>query len=570
MTSYYSGRHGGQVCTTNPEVIELFAQAAIEQFREVPTRDMFSISPNDGGGFCRCAKCRALDVEYLDEARHEPVLTDRLLTFYNAVAERVTKAFPDKLLGAYVYSYYTRPPRRVRPHPNLALFLATNSARHQGMDWQQEQAWEAEWRSLTPRLFKYDIYYLGKATLHLPAPVTQHLVERLKAEHAVGIRGGYLYIGQSYEQLGAGHWLLARLMWDRDADAEKLEQTYYQALYGAAAGDVQAWYRLLEQRLRKVRLEGIDVDEPAVTAALGSQRAGGQGAYALAAYWPILDQAARLIDQARRCQLDAAQRERLERLADHHELLVWTVRGLVAAGRLETQAEGADQEAARLVEAVEKRQEVIGRLARYAPTLVQYLQEAEGEELERLSPRGAFYRLALAWNQGSRSEPVFAESLETISQDQAAERLRLHLEGGAAIELSPERAHGGRQALLLRVPENGRASLTLSVPAAAGASYRLLFAHCDQPGEPRDEELCIRTRVIFRNGKGETVTESKGYSWNEAPVSGKPDQWTVTPHLFTAPAKTKKLSITFFYHYPGQFWLDELKLEAIGLEAVTN
>jgi hypothetical protein len=66
-TEYYMEHHGGQVCTTNAQVIEVFAQAAIDFFNAQPGRDMFSLSPNDGSSFCTCLKCKARG-----SRRHQP------------------------------------------------------------------------------------------------------------------------------------------------------------------------------------------------------------------------------------------------------------------------------------------------------------------------------------------------------------------------------------------------------------------------------------------------------------------------------------------------------------------
>lgn len=70
--------------------------------------------------------------------------------------------------------------------------------------------------------------------------MTQHLAERIRAESKIGMEGGYLYMGQSYEQLGAGHYLMARLMLDANADVKTLASNFYRALYGKAAPQVQA------------------------------------------------------------------------------------------------------------------------------------------------------------------------------------------------------------------------------------------------------------------------------------------------------------------------------------------
>ena len=96
--SHYGDRMGGQVCTTNPDVIRIFAETAVAYFRKHPDEPMFSISWNDGGVFCECERCRALDSG--TDAKGRPIVADRLATFYNAVGRLVYEKCPDKLLSA--------------------------------------------------------------------------------------------------------------------------------------------------------------------------------------------------------------------------------------------------------------------------------------------------------------------------------------------------------------------------------------------------------------------------------------------------------------------------------------
>ncbi len=391
QTSHYLGHNGGQVCTSNEKVIEIFAKKAIDYFSKDPTKAMFSISPNDGGGFCECDACRALDGgEMLADDPGKPVLTDRLLAFFNAIAQRVVKVHPDKLLSTHVYSYYQNPPRREKVHPNLWLSHATNSAEDQGHGWEQEHGHEKQWLALTRKFVKYDIPYNAASSMNLMAPVTTHIGEKLKAEHAIGLFGAYEYMGQSYEQLGAGHYVMAKLMWDKDADVPALERTYYNGLYGPAGPDIAQYYHLLERRLRKVILEGMDVDEPVVT-----QQAP-RGHRVLAAYWPILDQASVLIDQAAERELTDLQRRRLERLVAQHDLLVGTVRGFISAGRMSVQGQFNPADVQMLKQAVELREAAKTRIAEYAPTLAGSIEAGDKDQTAIVTPGGAFFQLTQA------------------------------------------------------------------------------------------------------------------------------------------------------------------------------
>ncbi|NUQ00673.1 MAG: DUF4838 domain-containing protein, partial [Armatimonadetes bacterium] len=390
---YYSGHHGGQVCTSNPAVVEVFARHIIEYFDATPAASMYSVSPNDGGGFCECANCRALDLEsWGDEHPGQPVMTDRILTFYNAVAERVAAKHPDKYLGAYIYSYYRKPPVKTRPHPNLALVFAINSIGTHGEEWTREKAWIDAWTALTNNFYLYDIMWLNDWSLGLPAPVTRHAVDKLQHLGGTSMRGGYLYAAPSYESLGPLHYLTAKLMWDPKADVAALESGYYADLYGPAAGEVKAWYDLLESRVRKMRLEGLDTTDPAlIRLASGTQR---DVAIMLAAYQPILAQADGLLDQAEARELTTEQRQRLARLRDHHDLLRTTVVAYLGAEHLTRLATWDPDEVKRTQEAIDERAKLLEKLRSYAPTLVDILVEQDKSITAPITPAAAAYQLA--------------------------------------------------------------------------------------------------------------------------------------------------------------------------------
>ncbi len=116
------GTHG-QICTSNPEVIEICAQKAA-----LDSRDIVPISPNDGSGFCECEQCRALDVPeaMMPWGAGEMVaLTDRIFTFANQVADRAHEINPDKLFGHFCYTFFKQPPAELEDlSDHIVLFFA--------------------------------------------------------------------------------------------------------------------------------------------------------------------------------------------------------------------------------------------------------------------------------------------------------------------------------------------------------------------------------------------------------------------------------------------------------------
>lgn len=574
--AYYMEHHGGQVCTTNPEVIDLFAKAATDFFKAQPGRDMFSLSPNDGSGFCTCTKCRVLDTGV--RADGKPLMADRLITFYNAIAEKVAQVYPDKLLGAYAYSFYREPPQHVKPHPNLYIVHATNTAFHQGLNWPQEEAMEKQWRWGAKHLAKYDIYYSPDSSLNLVAPVTKHLVEKLRSESASGIEGGYLYMGQSYEQLGCGHYLLARLMWDPSIDSDALAKQYYRALYGEAAPSVQAWYDLLESRLIQVRRQSLDTKVPAIREALRTRPGLGSPAFILAAYEPVLKQAAELIAKARACVLNKDEQARLQRLVDQQELLDTTVRGMHLAARIEFDATISREEAAEFLKLIDQRQAVRSRLRAYAPTQCKSLDAGDAAETISLAPKGALAQLARVLVDSSKETRIprlFPKAdFESVKAGQEAETLRWSTTGGASIALDSAQPHAGKQAVRIIVPEGATGSLNFTADVKENTAYRLTFAHWndvavrDLPaGDDADAvtrggiPIAPRSRLICRDKKGKAIGKNQ---WSGIGAQDLVKQWHVQPQLVQTPAGTQQISFSIFLQHPGTYLLDDVMIEELG------
>ena len=138
--------------------------------------------------------------------------------------------------------------------------------------------------------------------------------------------------------MGAGHYLLSRLMWDYDLDAETAEKQYYAGLYGKAGEGVKAYYDLLEDSLVKVFRDGPGAANKEPMIASFFQRypgANNPGMY-LAAYWPILPQMRKAIERVyleHGKELSPDELQRLHRLIDHHNYTFHTVNAMVMAGR---------------------------------------------------------------------------------------------------------------------------------------------------------------------------------------------------------------------------------------------
>jgi len=245
---------GRQLCTSNPEVIELAAQAAKAYFAADPTSLCFSLSPNDTGGFCECNACRALDGPGQDG------LSDRVLTFVNAVAERTEREHPGRLLAYYaLYGNLPGPPRQARPGDNVMPVLV-NSACHLhaladpgcplNSRWRERAA---QWRRISRQLFAYDYFQYSD----LPTPVLHAIGPNLRHHRDNGC------LGFSGEILGRSPgndialYLAARMLWDADQDPGAILDELYTLYYRTAAEPMRDYFEALEAAARRYPDHGL-------------------------------------------------------------------------------------------------------------------------------------------------------------------------------------------------------------------------------------------------------------------------------------------------------------------------
>ena len=107
-----------QLCLTNEEMRKELIKNLKERLRKNPAATIASVSQNDWHGNCQCASCKALD-----EKEGSPA--GSLLHFVNAVAADIEKEFPRVAVSTLAYQYTRKPPRFVKPRPNVIVRLCS-------------------------------------------------------------------------------------------------------------------------------------------------------------------------------------------------------------------------------------------------------------------------------------------------------------------------------------------------------------------------------------------------------------------------------------------------------------
>lgn len=248
-----------KLCVSNPEVAQQWLKLAEEFFNENPHRIVLSATPNDGGGWCRCDDCVAMDHPDGPLAG-----ADRYVAYWNTLARGLREIFPDRDLyvGAAAYSNYRAAPKIHRLEPNITIsYVGHFPIANEDITQAEKAAWH-EWSEMAaamfyrPNLFHYSGGWIGLPTLSLQSTIEDF---RFLAEnHCIGIRVDTL--PRSWATQGIQFYLMAKLAYDPLQDGEAVLQDFYQQSFGPAADIMPEFFQIMEEAheevLRHVRLGG--------------------------------------------------------------------------------------------------------------------------------------------------------------------------------------------------------------------------------------------------------------------------------------------------------------------------
>ena len=307
--------------TTNPELIQHYARTAMDAFRRDPQLKVFSLSPTDSDNWSTSAESK----QFYDKDPHGKLsVTPLILKFYNDVAKIVGKEFPDRKLAGYIYASYLYPPRAGVPpiEPNLFIVIAPSiSYGYQLYRDSVQQDWDKllkTWSAQTSQIAYYDLFNWLKGNtgaITPPAPeILNFAFPRLKKYH---IKGVYIYGTAEWSQAAVNNYVLAKMAWNPDLDANALCDEFYRRAYGPAAGAI---IRELTQRIDGAVKVFYNKDLTANYTATPRYMS-----EVLAANYPQIE-ASFLKASAAATAANPAQRARLEFFGDNLIVMQWQLR----------------------------------------------------------------------------------------------------------------------------------------------------------------------------------------------------------------------------------------------------
>ena len=239
---WFSEMHGwrvrdGQLCLSNPEVLEVLCKNLEAKMKENPDKNIWSVSQNDNESSCQCENCRRLDSIYGGPS-------GTMIWFVNQVAER----FPDKVISTLAYQQTRHAPKNIKPAGNVNIMLCSiECPRHRPISADSsEHSFQrdlADWTALTHNIFLWD-YVVQFRNYMDPFPNLHVIQPNLQDFYQHGIpmifeQGSNQNITENYEWRT---YLIAHLLWNVNLDVDSLRRRFLDAHYGKNRTEFVAKY----------------------------------------------------------------------------------------------------------------------------------------------------------------------------------------------------------------------------------------------------------------------------------------------------------------------------------------
>ena len=219
-----------QPCVSNPEVVQITASAVIKKFQDDPALSSVSLGMNDSNRFCQCDQCLAIAPPDIVEKKQR--IAYAFFDYYNQVARRVAKRYPDKRLGCLAYAYLQQlPPNKIQLEPNLVPYLTLDSAQLFDPDQIPEFRQNLQkWQPLSQHMGVYEYMYGGGFLI--PRIYNQDLAGNIKDRYGVKADGFYAEAYPNWGLDGPKYWLASKLLWDTSLDPNALLDQFYGDMFG--------------------------------------------------------------------------------------------------------------------------------------------------------------------------------------------------------------------------------------------------------------------------------------------------------------------------------------------------
>ena len=238
----------GQLCLSNPALLEEMCKNLDSIMKLRPEATIWSVSNNDNYNVCTCPECLKMDSLYGGPS-------GTLVHYINQVAAR----FPDKTISTLGYQFTRKAPtKKVKPLPNVnIMFCSIECGREEAIATAKGEASFRDdmrnWAALTDNIFMWD-YIVQFRSMMNPFPNLHVLQPNLKFFHDNGVRMMFEQAtgtGNKTSWMELRTYLVAKLMWNVDANVDSIAHDFCKGYYGPAYPYIEEFFKEMETSLIK-------------------------------------------------------------------------------------------------------------------------------------------------------------------------------------------------------------------------------------------------------------------------------------------------------------------------------
>ncbi len=242
-----------QLCCTNDDVVRICTEELRKRIQADPDAYVYSLSQNDWDSHCECAKCQAL-------AKAEDSQMAPVLQLVNRVAEALDKEFPDKAIETLAYQWTRKPPKTMRPRPNVIIRLCSieccfmhplaTCSSHENRAFVRDLE---GWAKVANRLWIWD-YVTSFHHFLCPFPnlhVRDDNIRLFVKNHVTGIFEQDDYVSMNGELSPLSGYLNAKFLWNPKYDEKTALNEFLEGVYGNAAGPIREYIDMLRMRVER-------------------------------------------------------------------------------------------------------------------------------------------------------------------------------------------------------------------------------------------------------------------------------------------------------------------------------
>ncbi len=248
MKDDHFGEGGTQPCFSNPEVKRRIIAGVLADLERKNQNDgVISISQNDNMQYCQCPDCAAID-------EREGTHMGSLLALLNEAGEAVAKVRPGVCVGTLAYQHTRKPPRTMRPGPNVAIQLCSIEACQvhplddPSCELNRDFCSDLDgWCKISDKVYVWN-YNVDFTSYNLPCPNIEIIGANVKYLARNGVRGVFMQAAggaHNTELCDLRNYLISRMIWDPSRDPAEIIDEFTDRHYGEAADDVRAYVRLI-------------------------------------------------------------------------------------------------------------------------------------------------------------------------------------------------------------------------------------------------------------------------------------------------------------------------------------